>query len=239
VTLRLRRGLPSLRVPAAHHVLLGALAAGSCRFGLNVVHYAALSNHIHLLCEAKDASALALGMNALKTRIARRLNRHWGRKGSVFADRFHCRELSSPRECHIALAYVLGNAQRHGIHHANGIDPCSSAAWFEGWDHPIGSLAPAEWAIPLPRAKTWLLREGFEIHGSLPRAVRRRSDIGGPKTRRPKKTLNKPVLLAPGQIEHLNEQPGRKVRDRDSELAVVREKLGRERGRYDQGSTSR
>ncbi len=35
------------------------------------------------------------------------------------------------------------------------------------------------------------------------------------------------------QIERLNEQLGRKVRDRDTELAVVRKELGRERGRYD------
>jgi transcriptional regulator with GAF, ATPase, and Fis domain len=35
------------------------------------------------------------------------------------------------------------------------------------------------------------------------------------------------------QIEGLNEQLGRKVRDRDTELAVVRAELGRERGRYD------
>jgi transcriptional regulator with GAF, ATPase, and Fis domain len=35
------------------------------------------------------------------------------------------------------------------------------------------------------------------------------------------------------QIETLNEQLGRKVRDRDTELAVVRAELGRERGRYD------
>ena len=35
------------------------------------------------------------------------------------------------------------------------------------------------------------------------------------------------------QIERLNEQLGRKVRDREGELAVVRKELGRERGRYD------
>ncbi|MFN0243637.1 MAG: sigma 54-interacting transcriptional regulator [Planctomycetota bacterium] len=35
------------------------------------------------------------------------------------------------------------------------------------------------------------------------------------------------------QIERLNEQLGRKVRDRDTELAVVRAALDRERGRYD------
>ena len=35
------------------------------------------------------------------------------------------------------------------------------------------------------------------------------------------------------KIELLNEQLGRKVRDRDTELSVVRRELGRERGRYD------
>lgn len=35
------------------------------------------------------------------------------------------------------------------------------------------------------------------------------------------------------QVSMLNDQLGRKVRDRDSELAVVRAELGRERGRYD------
>lgn len=35
------------------------------------------------------------------------------------------------------------------------------------------------------------------------------------------------------QIARLNEQLGRKVRDREGELAVVRKELGRERGRYD------
>ncbi len=173
VTLRLRRGLPSLRTKAAHRVLLGALTTGLCRFGFSVVHYSALSNHVHLLCEADGKSALTLGMNALMTRIARRLNRLWKRKGSVFAHRYHCRALSTPLECHRGLAYVLGNPSRHGIHHPGGIDPYSSAAWFEGWDPPIGSSAPPEWTIPLPKAKTWLLREGWLIHGRLPRAMGR------------------------------------------------------------------
>jgi REP element-mobilizing transposase RayT len=182
VTLRLRRGLPSLRTAAAHRVLLGALAAGSCRFGFDVVHYSALSNHVHLLCEAESESALALGMNALMTRIARRLNRLWKRTGSVFAHRYHCRALATPRECHHALAYVLGNASRHGIHHLSGIDPFSSAAWFEGWAPPIGSARPPELAIPLPRARTWLLREGWEIHGTIPRAIDRgRRDPTSPR----------------------------------------------------------
>jgi len=47
---------------------------------------------------------------------------------------------------------------------------------------------------------------------------------------------NQRLLQSSEQIQSLNEQLGRKVRDRDSELAVVRAELGRERGRYDYGS---
>jgi transcriptional regulator with GAF, ATPase, and Fis domain len=43
------------------------------------------------------------------------------------------------------------------------------------------------------------------------------------------------VLQSSRKIELLNEQLGRKVRDRDHELAVVRAELSRERGRYDYG----
>jgi len=44
---------------------------------------------------------------------------------------------------------------------------------------------------------------------------------------------NQRLDLSRREIERLNEQLGRKVRDRDTELAVVRAELGRERGRFD------
>jgi transcriptional regulator with GAF, ATPase, and Fis domain len=44
---------------------------------------------------------------------------------------------------------------------------------------------------------------------------------------------NERLLQSAQKIELLNEQLGRKVKDRDTELAVVRAELGRERGRYD------
>jgi hypothetical protein len=47
---------------------------------------------------------------------------------------------------------------------------------------------------------------------------------------------NQRLLQSSEQIQSLNEQLGRKVRDRDSELAVVRAELARERGRYDYAS---
>jgi len=46
---------------------------------------------------------------------------------------------------------------------------------------------------------------------------------------------NRRLLQSSEEIKHLNEQLGRKIKDRDSELAVVRAELDRERGRYDYG----
>lgn len=47
------------------------------------------------------------------------------------------------------------------------------------------------------------------------------------------KERNRSLEESRRKIESLNEKLGRKVRDRDSELAVVRAELGRERGRFD------
>jgi len=47
---------------------------------------------------------------------------------------------------------------------------------------------------------------------------------------------NQRLLQSTEQIQSLNEQLGRKVRDQGSELAVVRAELERERGRYDYGA---
>jgi transcriptional regulator with GAF, ATPase, and Fis domain len=50
------------------------------------------------------------------------------------------------------------------------------------------------------------------------------------------RTRNQRLLESGRQIERLNAELGRRVRDQDSELAVVRAELGRERGRYDYSS---
>ena len=88
VTVRVREGLPSLRCAGEHRVLTGAFRESCERGGFPLVHYAILSNHIHLVCEAKDRESLSRGIQGLCVRIARRLNRLWKRLGKVFGDRF-------------------------------------------------------------------------------------------------------------------------------------------------------
>jgi putative transposase len=83
-------------------------------------------------------------------RVARALNRELGRRGKVFADRYHAHALRSPREVANAVAYVQGNALIHAARrgetvHPDAIDPMSS-----GWERQI---------VVEPR--TWLLRCGW------------------------------------------------------------------------------
>jgi REP element-mobilizing transposase RayT len=110
VTLKLRPRLPSLRsatlVREVEHGFRGACDRGDFR----LVHYSLLSNHAHLIVEAADASALARGMKAIGSRLARAVNRVLTRRGPVLLERFHLRVLRTPLETRRALAYVLLNA---------------------------------------------------------------------------------------------------------------------------------
>jgi len=166
VVVRLERGLPSMRRRREYRTLCQAFAQGCEKEGFRLNQYSVQSNHLHLLVEADGRRELSLGMQGLLIRIAKGLNRLWRRKGSVFADRFFARVLSSPREVRNALAYVLNNARKHGIF-LRGHDPYTSAERFDGWRRRPRSTG----ALPtplLPRARTWLLHLGWRRHGLIP-----------------------------------------------------------------------
>jgi len=167
VTSRLCSGLPRLRQPDEHAVLQRALEAGADRFGLRLVHFSIQENHLHFLVEVEDELTLTRGIKGLLVRVARALNRLWGRKGAVIADRFHAHVLRTPREVRNALVYVLHNARKHGGAFSE-TDPFSSAAWFDGWEHPLLPGTIAERGPPLVvAARTWLLRVGWRRHGLI------------------------------------------------------------------------
>jgi REP element-mobilizing transposase RayT len=162
VTLRLRRGLPTLRQKRAYRAVYRAFVGGCSREGFRLVHYSVQRNHLHLLVEARDAQTLARSIQGLCVRLARKLNGVFGRTGSLFADRYHARSLGSPREVRNALRYVLCNARRHRADRRSGspegaqpsggtrtsswfdgwLDPYSSGVWFDGWRGTRG-VAPA------------------------------------------------------------------------------------------------
>lgn len=93
------------------------------------------------------------------------------RRGRVFADRYHARALTSPREVRHALVYVLQNHKKHGTD-SRTIDACSSAPWFTGWQNhparlPAGVSTPPGVLTPVAAAHTWLRRVGWRRHGLI------------------------------------------------------------------------
>jgi REP element-mobilizing transposase RayT len=178
VTWRTALGVPSLRRGAIAAVIRRTVGAAR-RANFAVVELNILSNHIHMLVEADGADALSRGMHGLGVRLARRINTHLARSGTVFK-RYHARSLCTPREVRNALRYVLLNARHHAAEHgrrlARGwIDPYSTAPWFDGFaaSHRRAA-APPPWlaylrSLPRPTAppRTWLLATGWRRHGLL------------------------------------------------------------------------
>ena len=167
VTLKVRREVWNLRARRAMARILPALAPVLAKSGMRVVHYSVQRDHIHLVGEADGKPALTTGMRSLCTSIAKRLNALMERKGKVFADRFHERVLTTPRQVRNALRYVLCNARKHAIAPSDRrwLDPCSSAAVFDGWSIEVTSLAPHGIDPPTLPPTTWLLRVGWRRAG--------------------------------------------------------------------------
>jgi REP element-mobilizing transposase RayT len=162
VTLRLAAGLPSLRGEPLFRAVRGAFAAAS-RDHFRLIQFSVQSDHLHLLVEADEPARLSRGVQGLAIRVAKAINRVLGRRGAVWGDRYHARDLANPREVRNALVYVLQNWKKH-VPGARGTDPRSSAAWFTGWRTPLASrLGPA----PVAAARTWLARIGWRRHGLL------------------------------------------------------------------------
>ena len=160
VTLRACAGLPSLRQGPLVGTARRALAAASTeRF--RVLHYSIQSNHVHLVVEADEPAAFVGGVRGLVIRLAKAVNRALGRHGRVWSDRFHSRLLRTPLEVRNALVYVLNNVRKH-LRNVRGLDPCSSARWFEGW-RTIERVIES----PVAAARTWLVRTGWRRYGLI------------------------------------------------------------------------
>lgn len=170
VTVRLLAGLASLRTKGAFRAVRSAIQ-DSHKDGFSIVEFSVMRNHVHLIVEARDREALARGMQGLKNRITRRLNRIWDRKGTVFSERYHFTAMTGPRQVRSGLAYVLGNARRHAWQHGrhvlarNWIDPYSSADSFPGWKERFTRAGPPDDVVR--EASTWLLRVGWRRCGLL------------------------------------------------------------------------
>ena len=88
VTLRTTPAVRCLRAGRVFPVVRSALAAASHE-GFRIIEFSAQDDHLHLLVEAEDRTCLSRGVGGLAIRVARAVNRTLGRRGAVWADRFH------------------------------------------------------------------------------------------------------------------------------------------------------
>ena len=144
------------------------------RATFRVAHFSVMHDHMHLVIEAGSARSMSRGMQGLLAWVARDVNRKLGRRGRLFAERFHARDLKTPREIRNALKYVyLNKAKHHDFPRwtferdtimVGGYDPCSSAWWFDGWR---SGFPPTDKPPPVCAPKTWLLATGWRRHGLI------------------------------------------------------------------------
>jgi REP element-mobilizing transposase RayT len=170
VSVRVKRGLPSLRNPRARALILKAMHEFKDRFEVRIVCFSILSNHVHLLLEAKDEQELARAMKGFLVRVARSLNRLWGRVGTVWADRYFARIVKkTTHQLRKVIRYVMQNARKHGIPlPPDRPDPYSSGLWFRYWgldagypftDEPCPVQAPRDLMLGYACRQTYRLDE--------------------------------------------------------------------------------
>ncbi len=146
-----------------------------------IIHISIQRDHIHMIIEAGDKTALSRGMQSFQISAAKHLNAAitlksaTPRRGRVFTDRYHAELITTPRQARNTLAYVLNNWRKHreddiGVTRSWNVDPFSTGILFEGWrereDQPLfwrmrDTYEPL--VVHLP--KTWLLYEGWRKHG--------------------------------------------------------------------------
>lgn len=167
--LPMRRSLRSQRARRALEVIF---TEEKRREGFRLLQYAIRRNHIHLVCESDHSAALSKAMQRLCSRIARRINKLWGRSGTFFADRYHSRVISSPQQMRNVLRYVLLNEHKDALIEGGrfvdgGFDPYSSARWFDGWHRTAARPPPPRVEPAVTEPRSWLAAKGWRRGGLL------------------------------------------------------------------------
>jgi REP element-mobilizing transposase RayT len=169
VTLRVVERVGRLRRRHAYRAVRRAMVTVLERQDFRICQLSIQGNHLHLIVEADDAVALARGMQGFEISCARRLNGALGRRGQVFADRYHPVVLKSPRQVRNALCYVINNWRRHREDGGRAaVDGYSSGIGFDGWKIAVNRrITPETELLPVKFAHGWLLTRGWRRHGLI------------------------------------------------------------------------
>jgi putative transposase len=169
VTLRVCPGLPSLRSSRRFAAIRRSFAAARDRFGVRIVEFSVLGNHLHLIVEADSSDSLSRGMQGLCIRLAKALNNALSRKGSLFADHYHSRLLRTPTELAHAIGYVLENAAHR--FELQGRDFFSSA------ERPDVLSEPRGWLLRIGRRRSRKSKPAWPSPRQFRRGIGLRTDV--------------------------------------------------------------
>ena len=173
VTTRVVDDMPNLRQPQVREACFRCFREARERPGrsttgfFHLVHFSIQKNHFHFVVEASDRKTLSVAICGLLGRLAKALNKLFGRKGEVFPDRYHDHVLRTVRETYNTIRYLFTNARKHWERVPEGRpDPFSSGLWSPIWkdyrhDGWMGSEGP------VAQASSWLLTTGWMRYGPL------------------------------------------------------------------------
>ena len=186
VVLRVIDAVGNLRRRCVYQAVREATLTTARREDFRIVHLSLQRTHIHLLVEADDKRALALGMQGFQVSAAKHLNAAISkgkpgprRRGCVFPDRYHAEIITSPTQARHTLSYVMNNWRKHEEDRVAPmsswtIDWFSTAVMFPGWaeygDEPFLWRGPPTYdPLVVYQPRTWLLREGWRksVSGSI------------------------------------------------------------------------
>lgn len=163
VTLRVLKGVPDLRTRARAAIVIDAVRLATEQHGMRVVHFSIQSGELQFIVEIDRHRALADGIKSLAISIARRLNGHLEREGTVFLDRYEAKPLRTAEEVRNALVQLY---MSHGKPQRTPFDPVSSAPYFDGFIKAVPPATDNDDA-PVSPAETRLLRVAWRRLGLL------------------------------------------------------------------------
>jgi hypothetical protein len=97
-------------------IIIGALARSKRRYGVRIIAFSFLSNHLHLTLEVDSACQLAAFMSYFLSKLAREVGRLTGWREKIFGRRYQAIVISSEEAAQIErLRYVLANGTKEGL----------------------------------------------------------------------------------------------------------------------------
>ena len=147
-------------------------------FALDVLGYALMTNHVHLVAVPRKDDSLAVALGRTHFRYAQYVNRLHRRSGHLFQDRFFSCALDDAHAVE-ALRYVEQNPVRARMTRAPWTYEWSSAAAHVGGADPSGLLDLGAWLREWPPGE-WRKVLGEPVKKPLLEAIRHSTMRGRP-----------------------------------------------------------